>query len=262
MTVSKKKMNTYLKFSLKMLGYTFAGGLLGFGCVYIGMDSLGELFKALSNAARDHLIWIQAFFLAVSVLLLEPVLHRYRTLGRELEDAEDEQGDLLEYRMEKLSALGMTVSIAGMVLAMILLSTGYSMDYIESLSISGNKMLLAVFALFILNCVYNGFWQVRYVKSVQKVYPNQKADISSAKFQEQWLESCDEAEREMIYQASYKSYLFLHKLVSVLAVAAMLSHLFWNTGIMAVAMVGIVWIGMTVTYSCACIKKKGSKLNT
>lgn len=262
MTVAKKKMNTYLKYGLWMLIYAFAGGVLGFSYVYFGADSLGGFFKTASNVARGHLLGIQAFFLAASVLIEEPVLYKFRAFGKELENSEDEQSDVLEYRMEKLTALGMTASIVGLVLAMIVLSTGYSMDYIKSLSVEGNKNILAVFVLFILDCVYNGFWQVRYVKSVQKIYPDQKADVASLKFQEQWLESCDEAEREMIYQASYKSHLCIHKLVSVLAVAAMLSHLFWNTGIMAVVMVGIIWIGMTVTYCRACVKKKGSKLNT
>ncbi len=262
MKAEKKTMNTYLKFGLKILAFAFAGGLLGLGSVYFGIYSLGGLVEAAANVVREYLLPVQALFFILAVLIGEPVLYKYRALGRQLEDAEDEQSDRIEYEMERVSSVGMTSSIAGMVLAMILLSTGYSMEYIESLSTSGNRILLAVFVVFILNCIYNGFWQVRYVKSVQKIYPKQKADIASVKFQEQWLESCDEAEREMIYQASYRTYLCIHKLVSVLAVIAMLSHLFWNTGIMAVVMVGIVWITMTAAYCRACVKKKGSKLNT
>ncbi len=262
MAATKKKMNTYLKFGLKMTAFAIGGGIVGFCSVYFKIGSLGSVFKTAADAVRAHLLEIQAFFLIASVLIGEPVLYQLRTMGRALADADDEEGDRLEYKMEWLGSVGTVSSIAGMVLAMVFLSTGYSMDYIESLSASEDSVLCLIFVLFILDCIYNGFWQVRYVKTLQKIYPRQNADIASMKFQEQWLENCDEAEREMIYQASYKSRLALHKLVSFLSAAAMLCHLFWNTGIMAVVMVGIIWIALTVTYCHACVKKKGSKLNT
>ncbi len=262
MTVTKKKMNTYLKFSIKTLAFALCGGIIGFCCAHFDVKSLGGMFQTASDIIREHLFGIQAFFLIAGMLIGEPLLYRFRSLGRALEKAEDEEGDLLEYKMEWLGAAGTTISIVEMVLAMVFLSTGYSMDYIESLSADEDTHLLLILFLFILNCVYNGFWQVRYVKNIQRIYPKQNADVTCMKFQEQWLENCDEAEREMIYQASYKSRLWIHKLVSVLAVAAMLCHLFWDTGIMAVVMVGIIWIALTVTYCYACVKKKGSKLNT
>lgn len=258
----KKKLNTYLKYGLTMLGCTLIGGVAGVAIVYFDMGSLGGAVDAGVKMVRDHLLWIQFFMLILSVLVGEPVLHRFRKLGQELETAGDDEGDRIEYEMEKAGSLGTISSISGMVIAMVLLSTGYSMEYIDYVATEGNRGLLMIFALFIINCIYNGLWQVRYVKAIQKIYPNQKADPTSMKFQKQWLESCDEAEREQIYQASYQTYLCIHRLVSVLAMVSMLCHLIWNTGIMAVVMVGTVWIALTFTYCRACVKKKGSKLNT
>lgn len=261
MTVKKKKMNIYLKFSIKMLGFALIGGIFGFCSAYFGIDSWGNMIKRVSNIVREYLLGIQVIFLFASVLIGEPILHRFHALGKELEEAEDEESDLLEYKIEWYGAVGLITNIVGMVLAMLCLSTGYSMDYIEVLSARENNLFLVILLLFILNCIYTGFWQVRYVKSIQKIYPKQNADITSMKFQEQWLENCDEAEREMIYQASYKSYLWIQKMVSVLMAIAMCCHLLWDTGIMAVFMLGIIWITLTVTYCTACVKKKGSKLN-
>lgn len=262
MKTEKKKMNTYLKFGLRLLAFTMLGAVIGLCIVYFDMSSLGGVVEAAADGIREHLLPIQTVFLILAAVIGEPALRKLRALGEELENAEDEQGDQIEYEMERVSFLGMVSSIAGMVLAMILLATGYSLDYIASLEVSGNRTLLLVFLVFILNCVYNGYWQVRYVKTIQKIYPKQKADIASMKFQEQWLKNCDEAEREMIYQASYETYLCMNKLVSVLAGAAMLCHLMWDTGILAVVMVGIVWIALTFSYCRACVKKKRSKLNT
>lgn len=80
------------------------------------------------------------------------------------------------------------------------------------------------------------------------------------KFQKQWMESCDEAEKEVIYQSSYKTYLTIMKVIPILLLVAMLGHFIWNTGIMAILMVGIIWIVANVTYSRSCLIKKGQKI--
>ena len=53
-----------------------------------------------------------------------------------------------------------------------------------------------VFNLFLL------LWhaQARYVKLLQKIHPEKKGDIASKDFHKQWLESCDEAEKEAVYK--------------------------------------------------------------
>ena len=57
------------------------------------------------------------------------------------------------------------------------------------------------------------------MKCVQRVYPEKKGDPASRKFQKEWLESCDEAERAMIYQSAYKSYMTANKTIPLLLVA-------------------------------------------
>ena len=48
---------------------------------------------------------------------------------------------------------------------------------------------------------YFGMWQIRYIKLVQRIYPDKKGDPTSINFQEQWLASCDEAEKEEILRS-------------------------------------------------------------
>lgn len=177
-------------------------------------------------------------------------------------DAEDEEGDALEYELEQIGAIGLVGNNILTVLSLIILSTGYSLEYMESLSAVGNKWLLASFVVFILGNSYAGIWQVRLIKETQKIYPERAADPTSGKFQEQWLKSCDEAEREIIYQSSYKAYLAMMKVIPILTFAALLTHLLWNTGVLAVVFLGIAWIFTTLTYSRNCVVLKGKKLNT
>lgn len=74
--------------------------------------------------------------------------------------------------------------------------------------------------------MYLNVWQIRYVRVIQKIYPDKKGDPTSLKFPKQWLESCDEAEKECIYQASYKGYLTVMKWAPILTFVALILHMF------------------------------------
>ncbi len=52
-----------------------------------------------------------------------------------------------------------------------------------------------------------------------------KGDPSSAKFQEQWLESCDEAEKEVIYQSAYKAYVTINRTIPLILIVVMVANL-------------------------------------
>ena len=45
---------------------------------------------------------------------------------------------------------------------------------------------------------------MRYVKMVQAAHPEKRGDMNSKNFQKDWMASCDEAEKEMVYQSAYK----------------------------------------------------------
>ena len=98
------------------------------------------------------------------------------------------------------------------------------------------------------------------MKQVQKAYPEKKGDPSSGKFRQQWLDSCDEAEKEVIYRSAYKSYLCTNKTIPALLLITMLGHLFFNTGIMAIVTVAFIWLVVAVSYLRTCVKLKGKKI--
>lgn len=81
------------------------------------------------------------------------------------------------------------------------------------------------------------------------------------KFQKQWLESCDEAEKMLIYQSGYRTYCFMSVLLPFLTVVTMLGHLFYNTGLLAIFVVGFLWIAMVSSYCYFCTVSRKRKLN-
>lgn len=107
---------------------------------------------------------------------------------------------------------------------------------------------------------YNGIMQARYIKLLQTVHPEKRGDVSSRKFHQQWVESCDEAEKEVIYQSSYKTYIFMSKAIGLLLIVTMLSHLFFKTGIMAILVVGVMYLILVGKYSCSCVSLRKDRI--
>ena len=136
-----------------------------------------------------------------------------------------------------------------------LLGSGYSMRYIHDERTSLVKFLTAC-VLFLICFFYCGMAQARYVKLLQKIHPEKKGDIASKDFHKQWLESCDEAEKEAVYQSSYSTYIFSGKLIGILLVVTMIAHLFFNTGVFAIVVVGVIYLCITVKYCVSCVKLK------
>ena len=50
------------------------------------------------------------------------------------------------------------------------------------------------------------------------------------------------------------------RLLPILTALAMVFQMIWNTGIMAIVMLAIVWMVVSITYCKGCMMKKGEKL--
>lgn len=260
--MSKKKgMNSYVKYFAVMLVCAACGGILGFCVSYFeGLSEINLGVGGFLKLVRTNILPLLVIFTVLAVMCNEVILSQMRRIGRAIPKAEDEECDVLEYELDRIGNLGAISCNVFLIGSLLILSTGYSMEYIENAVRSEGIRLIAGMVVFILNNAYIGIWQVRYVKLIQKIYQEKKGDPASRKFQEQWLKSCDEAERETIYQSSYKTYIRLSKCFPFFAMIAMLCHLMWNTGIMAVVMVCALWLLTSITYCRNSLTKKREKL--
>lgn len=268
-----KKMNTYLKYAILLLCSALAGGLIAFVMMEWGLDMvLANISPAISrfvDVIRTNILWCMAGLLIVEVIAGEITLGKLKKLAVEGADAEDEEGDRIEYEMEKAGAIGTGILSAIAFVGIVALSTGYSIEYIKMLDVTDAVgicgipsilLLIAAFLVFMLVFVYQGYWSVRLVKMQQKLDPKKKGDPTSIKFTEQWVESCDEAEKELIYQSAFKSYTLMMNWTPVLTMIALFMHMFWDTGITAVIFTGIIWLMVTVSYLKNCVVKRKQKL--
>lgn len=255
-----KRINTYVKFGLIILLCAAVGAVLGSLSVFAedSVSSFAAGFSSALTVITGNFQWILAVFLIVEIFSGEFSLMKIRKLGKQMKTADDDEHDALDYTMEKTSAIINGVITVLMALAFLLLSLVSSADYIEAVP-SGTGILWGVL-IFFLFIIYNGFWSVRFVKLHQKIDPDKQGDPASRRFTEQWVESCDEAEKELIYQSSYKCCLLLSKSLPILIAVAMMTHLIWDTGIAAVFFICLIWLMMTGTYLKNCVTGKRRKL--
>ena len=255
-----KQKNVYKKLVWMILIALVAGGVLGFAgalaaAIFGGAGAEG--LALLARRAQSIMLPGMAVITAASVLYGEWNLRKLGEICKNLMNSEDEECDRWEYEEERMGARGTLANVLSQILCILLLSSGYSLKYITA-ETAGS--FLVVCALFIVCFIYDGFWQVRYVKLEQKAHPEKQGDPTSLKFQDQWLMSCDEAEREVIYRSAYASYRRTGKCIPVLLFVTMISHLFLDTGVMAILVVAFVWLVNTVSYLRSAVKLKGARL--
>lgn len=255
------KPNSYGKLMKRMLIYMGIGGVCGFFVGIFMMFGVKNGMSDLSDLVRPLALPIIAVIFVVSIVLMEFYSRKLKDTMKHLEEAEDEQYEVLSYEEEKYGAMLMSCNVISQVCDIIVLTFTFSRSWLEEASGKELAGFLATCALFCINFFLYGYYQMRYVKMVQAAHQEKRGDMNSKNFQKDWMASCDEAEKEMVYQSAYKAYMALGKMIQILLCATMILHLVFHTGILAVIVVGVIYLTMTLTYHRSCVSLQKAKLN-
>lgn len=257
--MKKTKKSNYFSATWKMLVAMVIGGIAG-GTISILYEickkGIDEGTRSIVNAIQQGMIPALVIITVMTIIIGEYSLHRLKTIYKEMEYANEERFEILDYEEEKWGAWTSGINVVSQVCCIVILSFGYSMKYIRSRD--GMYFLISCI-IFLLCYFYDLYLSIRYIKAIQKAHPEKNGDPSSMKFQEQWMESCDEAEKEIIYKSAYKTYILLNKVIPVLLIITMVSNLLLNTGIMAVLVVAVIYLvtGLTYIRSSMVLAKQG-----
>lgn len=91
--------------------------------------------------------------------------------------------------------------------------------------------------------------QSRLVNLEKEINPEKQGSVYDTRFQKVWLESCDELERQMVYQCAYKAYRVTGYACLGLWLFCIFGIMWWNFGILPLLMVSILWLVLTLSYS-------------
>ena len=241
MKMKKKFKNSVL---LKAAGLCLGLFILGF---FAG-GAAGKLMKGVNFADLfkvDHLVAGITLTVIQTVVtiggLLAAALILSKTSKRaELWDGEDE--DEIDDIEEKLNYPVLLCSTV-MILDIMLFSC--AVYFLPKESVFWDVLSVAVFLIGMIFCsVINE----KTIIVEKKLNPEKKGSSFDLKFVKKWMDSSDEAEKQIVWQAGYNAYKAGNTACMVIWIIVFPLQVLFKTGILPVVSVGIIWLIMNTAY--------------
>lgn len=249
----KEDKKAFKKFMLILLGAFVVGIFVG-----VGMSILKEVLletsvqvtflKILSIAA------VYSGYLYTTALVIASIV-LYKKSRKEYAAWDEEDEEVLS-RIETKISYALWFSNLIMYGAYFFFAVGiWATDLMaknEALELDTTGVLLGLGAVFLhiaYGIVAASVIQQKGVNFGKELNPEKKGSVYDMKFQDKWMESCDEAERYTVYKCSFKTFKTMQIVGIVLWLICLLGQMFLETGVFATIIVTIYLIVQTSVYS-------------
>ena len=240
---NKKEDKKYLVKFLIILACSFIVGIVaGIGIAFF--EDVPELPETISSTVKNFVVMLAPYVSIVYVVVIGIALfatHKKASIMAAAWDGEDEE----EY--EKIDAMLGNVLYAlsiGMVITYFFFAIGF--EDIGKRSISGD---VCYFFGFIAAMVMIMVGQSAMIKLTKELNPEKKGSIYDMKFVDKWEDSCDEAEKILIYKCAYKTYNKMSGLYIGLWIFCVFGNAIFDFGFMPVTMVSVLWLCQVCFYT-------------
>lgn len=239
MKEAKKKSpaRIYLTFAAVLILCALVGGIFGY------TTASNELsIHDLSQRINQLLASLGPWWFAPSFLLLAAATCCYLRGKRLLPQAMEDDDIFPQANL----TLGWAVFLSN--LAMVFTLIAMALSYASSWGV-GCSIVLLVIQLVWIQAI-----QARIISATKQLLPEKRGNTFDFKFQHDWYQSCDEAERQQIGQCSYQTFKVMGLIFPiVMAVLAVLSII----GLIAPAyslLVGFLWLVQQFVYNYTSLK--------
>lgn len=229
---------------LKLFFLLLLGALMGMVINIItsfsrnGMEELGAV---LARFFRQKGLVVESVLVVLVIIAGGGIYIRLSHLWRKEQYADDEQADRWGEKFDHWAVIGQTLVNVSVGLFFMMGVISLPNDLLHVAKMDGIEYLLLT-AVMVLGCVMMSVLEIMYYNLLQKRDPKKKGDPSSFNFNRKWLESCDETEKLVIYQAGYKAFNCIQILLMVGIVAAIVGKTRFGTGDFSIILLGILWI--------------------
>lgn len=234
------------KYILLLLVCMVGGGIVG-GLAVAGagfMTGLPEKVETVLMKASPYAVLILAVAAALLVFL-------FYGQARKLYTAWDGEEEETLNRMEAKLSIALMVNGIETIL-FLLFSSIWIASVTDMVNNDSMQKALVKIGSYLVGFVIMMFSQTFGIQNIinfeKEINPEKKGSVYDVKFQKKWMESCDEAQKMMIYQAGYASYQTVNKLCSLLMLCNMAGIMLWDWGIVPAFMVAIIWGASTLSY--------------
>lgn len=245
MKKEKSENKKALPLFLIIIVLSFAIGLaIGFAAVHADGASWEEaIVTGVSNFVRVISPWA-LIAIAVGVILYAAfVIRKNRALLAKLSDDDEDGARELDQKLSRATAvIGVIQIVAFFFMSAILV-------YMDAYFDAGQFVLcMAGLASFLVLLAAQMIATQKLVDLAKKLYPEKRGSVYDLKFQKKWYESCDEAERMQIAEASRSGFRAAQYACLALWLLFSLLHMFLKTGLLPVFAVSVIWLVSTVAY--------------
>ncbi|NCB91216.1 MAG: DUF3169 family protein [Clostridia bacterium] len=260
---TKKWNNSYTKLVLMLCLGAVIGAAGSIVLSFSGEEMASFYSAAIHYLEKTGVFWVGGLVVIITVAGIAIYIHLKR-LWRKEEESDDETADMWGEKFDFWSQLGITVAntSSGTILILGFLSMpsrfrNVDLDISTTSGMYHFVLYIALAALLVGGAVLVCILEILIIHLMQKRDPHKQGDPSSFSFNKKWLESCDETEKMVIYQAGYKAYTRIQVMILIAMIATIWGKLWFDTGNFPIVLVGILWIYGTASFGIR--KMKGLK---
>ncbi len=247
------------KFIIIMIVAAIVGGVIGFLSAIYEVEDYTVLFKILADAFGTNvapwllLILAIGFPIASGKLLIDSkkLLQQWDGENEEISEAADEK-------------LSIAIWMAGIsiILDMFLFAASYSAGKVIFEDENVLKFWISIIS-FLAVLIEVIVVQQKGVDMTKLMYPEKTASVYDSKFNEKWMDSCDEAEKILIGRCAYKAFVQVNKVCTILTVVLTLAAVIFETGFLPTMVVCIIWGVSLSSYNAEALKftRAGNKVS-
>lgn len=242
--VARDNRKALPKFLVMILAAALVGGVVGF---FSAMAADGFSAGALQARVEAFLTALVPWGLLVCALVLlipaAVLLGKARTQYAAWDGEDEDVAAVVEERLNVVLLL----TVLALIVGLFFLSAGV-------LYAAESWRMLANAALFIAVMAAVTVIQQKVVDLTRRMNPEKEGSVYDAKFRKKWFESCDEAERAQIGQASYQAYQTTSGVCLIVWMVLLMGSLFYPMGILPTVAVLVIYGVLQGRYLTECIR--------
>ena len=248
--IRKEDKKAVKTFAIIMTVCVLAGGVTGaLGTMLLDYTTeKGWDFITFSKAATQMWVTASAYLVIVANIVVLPLLWFFLDKNRKALKAWDGEDETIYEKIDKKLSTGMTVASGMMVFNMLTYGVAFY-SAMNNISKMKSPILLIVLIFFIGSTACIMLYQKSMINLLKEINPEKQGSVYDFKFQKKWLDSCDEAERQKIGEASYATYSIMNLIYEMVAVVLMIVGFFFPIGVLPLTMVCLLWMAQVIIYA-------------
>ncbi len=243
---NKKAVPKYLIVLLVSAAVGFIAGL--FSTFIGGSDWTNIIVTGIHSFLQIAVPYISVITL---LLLILPAFIIYKKAKKLAEGWDGENEELPDDIDAKLNSVLLLISIA-------MLVTLFGLGSILTVNIGPGQTIFA-FLSCIITFILITLMQQKAVDLTRKMNPEKQGSVYDTKFQKKWYGSCDEAEKQLIGEASYHAFSITTKTCMILWAVTIVTHIAFDTGLFPMFLVLLIGGISQISYILKAMKLSKAK---